>query len=92
MAQLSLEEKIYVFQNRIHILNKLYEMTLKLDIINIDPMWETNPNIDDAYFRLQSGIQDKRPFKEILSETNNLWKELEEQFTKINIDFSSETD
>ncbi len=95
MTQLSLEEKIYVFQNRIYILNKLWELVRKNEMMDealIDPYGIDLVNqfdINSSYLRSQNNIQDIRPFADILLETDRLWADIKQQFSKI-VKFTSD--
>ena len=83
MVELTLEEEIYVFENRIKLLHELFKRCQIDQNIGFFFWEEKLPfNPENINNRLEYGVQDIRPVKDIILEADDLWEGIKKQFVK----------
>jgi hypothetical protein len=81
MVQLTFEEKIFVFENRIQLLSNLLKMCQIDQNLGFFFWEEIHPfDPENIQKRLEKGIQDTRPVSAIISEANLLWDDIKKEF------------
>lgn len=83
MFELNTDEKIYVFQNRIRLLESLLktcQFDQNIDYFGFEPVQPFDP--ENPIQRLKNGIQDPRPTASIISEADALWQSIKRDFAE----------